>query len=95
MQWNSAQGIIPTESSMAMTEVIEILAQKKEVVLAEEVKMAVKTVDKTSKTTPKMLEEDHIIKDKTELFVHNIKMEQSQQSGTLLSRHMTLIVKAC
>ena len=42
---------------------------------------------------PKVLEEAQIIKDKTKLFIQNIKMDQNQPNGMPCSRHMTLMVK--
>ena len=55
--------------------------------------MSVRTEDRTYKTTPKVLEEVHLIKDKTELFIRNIKRDQSQPNGMPHSRHMTLMAK--
>ena len=71
----------------------EFLTQLEEVVSAEEVKTVTKIKGRRLKTIQEVLEEETIIKDRTEFSDHSTKIDQNQLDGMQHSRCITLIVK--
>ena len=92
MQWNYIQEIIQREFSREVTEVTEILVQKKEAALVKEIKMVAMIDDKTLTIVPEVLEEEHK-PSKAEIFDHNTIVDLNQQDEKLHFKHMTSMVK--